>query len=563
MAQYIIDIGTYPDDGQGSPLRTAFDYTNENFTEIYTAGPVGSIVRIANNTITTTVTNANLVLSPSGIGKIQVNNSVIPRVDNVYDLGTPTNRFNTVYVGTGGIDTTGDFIVTGNVTADYFIGNGSLLTGVVSTGATALTNGTTDVTTALNGNANITVNGVSNVAVFSTAGLNVSGIISANGNVTGTYFLGNGSQLTGINASSNTIFNGTSNISIPSANSNVVVSVDGVSNIAVFASQSTSITGNLLPSANITYDLGSPTQRWKTGYFSGSTLDLDGATISANATSMVLTNPIGGQVVVDGTGIATTSSISNGNSNIVVGANSDVTFGVSGAANAMVVRSNGVSIAGNLDVQGNITYINVTNLNVQDPIIGLGRGPNNTPLTSDDNFDRGEQLWYYTDAEHSAFIGWQNSTGKLLAATNASITNEVVTVSDFGNILVGNVEASGLSASGNVTGNYLNGNGIAITSVSADRGSDTNNWNTITQMGVYTVNRVSWSGTTGTPTDSQVFVGLLEVKNSLDTAITQIFYPGTVQTDVKIQWNRSNWGSSWTNWIMIVNDQQIVSGGEF
>lgn len=563
MAQYIIDIGAYPDDGQGSPLRTAFDYTNENFTEIYAAGPVGSIVRIANNTITTTVTNANLVLSPSGIGKIQINNSLLPRVDNVYDLGTPTNRFNTIYVGTGGIDTTGDFIVSGNVTADYFIGNGSLLTGVVATGATALTNGNTDVTTATNGNANITIGGVSNVAVFSTSGVRVAGIVSATGNVTGQYFIGNGSQLTGINASSNAIFNGTSNISIPTANSNIVVSVDGVSNVAVFSSLNTTITGNLLPASNVTYNLGSPTQRWKTGYFSGSTLDLDGATITANATSMVLSNPVGGQFIVGGTGIATTGSISNGNSNVSVAANGNVTFGVAGIANAMVVQSNGVTIAGNLDVQGNVTYINVTNLNVQDPIVGIGRGPNNAPLTTNDNFDRGEQLWYYTDAEHSAFIGWQNSSGKLVAATNASVTNEVVTVNNYGNILLGNVEATGISVSGNVTGNYLNGNGTAITSVSADRGSDTNNWDTITQMGVYTVNRLSWSGTTGTPTDSQVFVGLLEVKNSLDTAITQIFYPGTVQTDVKIQWNRANWDGNWTNWIMIVNDQQIVSGGEF
>jgi valyl-tRNA synthetase len=83
-------------------------------------------------------------------------------------------------------------------------------------------------------------------------------------------------------------------------------------------------------------------------------------------------------------------------------------------------------------------------------------------------------------------------------------------------------------------------------------------------MGIYTVNRTSWSGTVGTPLDSQVYVGMLEVKNSTNTAIEQIFYPGTVESgDVKIQWNRSNWANTWTQWIKIVNDYQIVYAGDF
>jgi hypothetical protein len=43
MAQQTINIGAAPNDGTGTPLRTSFDYTNQNFTEIYTAlgGGVG------------------------------------------------------------------------------------------------------------------------------------------------------------------------------------------------------------------------------------------------------------------------------------------------------------------------------------------------------------------------------------------------------------------------------------------------------------------------------------------------------------------------------------------
>jgi hypothetical protein len=43
MAKQTINIGTAPNDGTGTPLRTSFDYCNLNFTELYTAvGPSGN-----------------------------------------------------------------------------------------------------------------------------------------------------------------------------------------------------------------------------------------------------------------------------------------------------------------------------------------------------------------------------------------------------------------------------------------------------------------------------------------------------------------------------------------
>lgn len=35
MSKQDIDIGTAPDDGTGDPIRTAFNKSNENFTEVY------------------------------------------------------------------------------------------------------------------------------------------------------------------------------------------------------------------------------------------------------------------------------------------------------------------------------------------------------------------------------------------------------------------------------------------------------------------------------------------------------------------------------------------------
>jgi hypothetical protein len=129
-------------------------------------------------------------------------------------------------------------------------------------------------------------------------------------------------------------------------------------------------------------------------------------------------------------------------------------------------------------------------------------------------------------------------------------------------IYLGNVV---LSASGSTF--LVNGGAVPdFSTVMINRGADSNNWDQITTMGVYTVNRTSWAGTTGTPLDSQIFVGVLEVKvtfTDTDTAITQIFYPGITNSDPAVQFNRSNWDDTWTSWYKMLNQEQIVQGGLF
>ena len=48
------------------------------------------------------------------------------------------------------------------------------------------------------------------------------------------------------------------------------------------------VTGSILPSANVTYDLGSPTQRWRSAYFSGNTIYLGGAVLSASGQDIII-----------------------------------------------------------------------------------------------------------------------------------------------------------------------------------------------------------------------------------------------------------------------------------
>jgi hypothetical protein len=93
-----------------------------------------------------------------------------------------------------------------------------------------------------------------NATGLSLSGNVVSSLISAanittSANVQGAYVLGNGSQLTGIDATS--IQNGTSNVRVVSSGGNVAVGIGGTSNVFVIASTGiyttglSSVTGNI------------------------------------------------------------------------------------------------------------------------------------------------------------------------------------------------------------------------------------------------------------------------------------------------------------------------------
>jgi len=127
--------------------------------------------------------------------------TVIVVADTSYDLGTlfVTDTFNqidmtgfTSNINTGNLNAIGLVSAVGNITGNYIYGNGSQLTGVSASATFPLANGTSNINATSGGNVTIGVGGTANVAVFTTSG------ISATGNITGNYFIGNGSVLTGI-----------------------------------------------------------------------------------------------------------------------------------------------------------------------------------------------------------------------------------------------------------------------------------------------------------------------------------------------------------------------------
>lgn len=72
MAQTVINVGSNANDGTGDDLRSAMISINNNFTELYAASPVTSQISLSGNTISTNASNANLQLTASGTGVIQL-----------------------------------------------------------------------------------------------------------------------------------------------------------------------------------------------------------------------------------------------------------------------------------------------------------------------------------------------------------------------------------------------------------------------------------------------------------------------------------------------------------
>ena len=192
----------------------------------------------------------------------------------------------------GNILTVGLISATGNVSGNFFLGNGSQLTGVAAAASAAqIENGTSNIKfSGAGGSATINIGGTSNVIVIDTTSIyanvaNVQSIaknsanavgnvgstinyfnqtftdrvnattVSAAGNITGNYILGNGSQLTGIDATS--IQNGTSNVRVVSSGGNVTIGVGGTANVAVFSTTGVTVGNIFNANANGVGNIGS------------------------------------------------------------------------------------------------------------------------------------------------------------------------------------------------------------------------------------------------------------------------------------------------------------------
>lgn len=243
-----------------------------------------------------------------------MSSSLITNSDYLISLNSGANTLSIA----GTVAITGNLSVSGNATL-----SGNILGDRIQNGTTSI-----DIQT-INGNANVTVGGVSNVAVLATTGAYVAGVVSATGNITGNYFVGNGSQLTGVAGTY--------------GNANVVA------NLAALGSNPVSTTGNItagnLDAVNLVINnISSDDSTFVTvedGLNVVGDIDLSGNITGGNVSTagVVKTGSF-----VTGT-IPTAAGVGAGARAFVTDATS-FTFGnlyVGGAANAMPVWSDGAA----------------------------------------------------------------------------------------------------------------------------------------------------------------------------------------------------------------------------
>lgn len=140
------------------------------------------------------------------------------------------------------------------------------------------------------------------------------------------------------------------------------------------------------------------------------------------------------------------------------------------------------------------------------------------------------------------------------AASESYVSNAIA--NSLANIVTNTLTANTAIISNDVVigGNLTIVGNIAVNNAMVDRGTAGLNWNTITQMGTYVINKESWSGTEGAPLDSLIYTGLLEVSNSANTAITQNYRPYDLGAAASVFWTRSKFDTTWSSWREMINN---------
>ena len=287
-------------------------------------------------------------------------------------LSVSGNIVSNNFIGTGNI-VIANILANGNITANYFIGDGSQITNVDATTANFASYA-----------GNVTVAAQPNITSLGTlTSLSVTGNVSAN------YFLGNGALLTGI---ANSNFAPTSNFAnfagnvtissqpnITSLGTLINVSVSG--NAIIGNLNANLVNGNLIPATSNLYTLGNNTNRWKDIYLAGNSIYLANVVLTASGNSLVinggngnivsnnLTNVPAANIVGQVANALVSSTIyTNAQPNItsvgtlttlaVSGNTTSNNLAVANTLNSQTISVSGTTFTTNLNVTGTATFSN-------------------------------------------------------------------------------------------------------------------------------------------------------------------------------------------------------------
>ena len=275
-----------------APVSTLFPtvYKGVTFSNSSGTNMAGNIISGSNvvitaggNTTTTiTSTGANITGYANITGNLNAANFTTAGNVSVTGNITGANIIGTIAAGSNTITTTGN-ITGGNIRGIIAAGSNTITTTGNITGGnllfgTGVVSGSGNITggNIFTANANILSSGNINAVNIITANANIlgaAGTISATGNITGNYYFGNGSQLTGLSAavSVSQIQNGTSNVRIATTDGSVTMGVGGTANVVVVDTSTLYVTnanvGNITKSgSNNAGNIGGATSFFGTTY---------------------------------------------------------------------------------------------------------------------------------------------------------------------------------------------------------------------------------------------------------------------------------------------------------
>ena len=335
----------------------------------------------------------------------------------------------------GNIQTAGLVSATGNVTGNYILGNGALLTGVITSVAN-INSGTSNVTVVSSGgNVSVGIGGTGDVAVFATTGVFVTGVVSANGNITGGNILG------GANVNATTHTGTTVSVSGNVTGGNLITG-------AAVSAASVSASGNITGGNLVTGGAVSAASVSASGNITGGNL-VTGAAVSAASVS-ASGNITGGNVNVGNITIAT---------DLISSANATITIDPATIGNAGLVVING-----NLQVNGTTTTINSNVVSTNDLTVNYANNAINGAAANGGGIEVGPIgspfiTWLYNDSANV----WTSSGGISAVGT---ITGGSLTVST-GNITGGNIVNAGSNGVGNIGNATVGFNTVFAKSTSA------------------------------------------------------------------------------------------------
>ena len=478
--------------GNGSQLTgLPATYGNANvanylptFSGNLTAGNISASGNVTGNYILGNIANATGLPATYGNANVKAYaeagwaGNIVPSANVTYTLGNSTNWWanawfgsNTIYIGgvalsqsNGGLlfngnavvtanasgtsTTTGNVSIVGNISGNYILGNGSQLSGLPSSYNDA------NVTSLLSNLGSNTISGTGNVTTTA--------------NISGNYILGNGSQLTGIAAS----YNDANVVTLLGTFGSNSISTSGNITAGYFVGNGSALTslagGNVSGTvANATYAASSNAATYATQATTAGTANaVAGANVSgtvANATYATSASSATTATTATTAGTVTTSAQPNITS---VGTLTSVSSSGNVTAGGLTINGTGV-VTGNFQVQGTLTYNNLTNITTPNLVFGLAN--TSTGITANGagfvvgNTSEASFLYNYTAQSWNSNIG-------ISAVGNIAGGNLVTAgkLSAAGNVTGANILTGGsVTATGNVTGAYIIGNGSQLTGVTA------------------------------------------------------------------------------------------------